>query len=102
MVVPSFNSTTGAKGFGRFPTISRAGLVFIGAGDSLGGTGTTSSPYNIHNAYPNLVTNTNAVGGPAVLAGDERVQAALIFSLFDPSEGFWPENPGVVLKVTDC
>ncbi len=90
VVVPSYNATNGTKGFGRFPTISQAGILFICAGNS-------TNP-QIIKASGGAVT----LAGPPVPANYSRVQAALLFQLFDPSQGYSWMLPDCSLKVTSC
>ncbi len=88
-VVPSYDASRDIKGFGRFETISKAGLLFIGIGNS---------------ATPQVlsVSGTTAVNGPPVPAGKVRVQVAPVFSLFDPAQGFTGLYPTCTLKITAC
>ena len=75
-VVPSFNGNNGTKGFGRYPTISKAGLLFISSGDP---------------THPQLTGGTSAAptfATTAVASSHVRVQAALVFQLFDPSQSY--------------
>lgn len=74
-VVPIEDETTGTRGFGRFPTLQQAFLVFIAVGNS--GAGLT----------------------PAVGADKMRVQAGLFFQLFDPSQGVSVTYPWYSLAV---
>jgi uncharacterized protein (TIGR02600 family) len=78
------------KGFGRFPTLQQAALVFIGAGDA------NYATYN-----PNTYVESPAGSGkyvttfpgfpetfPAITAsGTNRVQAGVFLQMYDPSNG---------------
>ncbi len=80
------SGATPLRGFGRFPTITEASLIFIGAGqtDAAG-------------------ANTSVIPGstPATIAnGKTRVQAAFALKFFDPSYGYVRENPNFQIKVT--
>jgi uncharacterized protein (TIGR02600 family) len=81
--------TNNPRGFGRFPTVHQAALVFIGAGDS--STDPTSSTAN-----PNSSTSYT----PAVAANKQRVQAGFFLQMFDPSEGVAITRPWYQIKVT--
>ena len=83
-VVPTYNANLGTKGFGRFPTISKAGILFIASGDSThkqitGGTATAPT-------------------GTTANAGHVRVQAALVFQLFDPSQNYPAVTPDCQIR----
>ncbi|MGB8355389.1 MAG: Verru_Chthon cassette protein A [Chthoniobacteraceae bacterium] len=113
-VVPIFDSLgdsgVGTRGFGRFPTVTEADLVFIVTGwnDNSNGSPIPTDPNNTGtNSATNLpwgyygkptVTGTawkfvNGVNAPAAIpANHVRVQAALVFSLFDPSQGMPAEQ----------
>jgi uncharacterized protein (TIGR02600 family) len=85
-VVPSYNSGNDTKGFGRYPTISRAGVLFIAAGDS---------------THPQVITGGTSgfQNGPTIAVGKTRVQAALMFQLFDPSQGYVAISPDCSIKI---
>ncbi|CAN5687392.1 hypothetical protein BH09VER1_BH09VER1_03680 [soil metagenome] len=68
-VVPIYDAATDTRGFGRFPTLSEAALVFIASKDDF------------------------QAGPPAVPATKVWMKAALLLELFDPSLGF-PVNIG--------
>lgn len=88
-VLPSEDPATGTKGFGRFETVSQVGLLFIAAGDS---------------ANPQIVSYDGVTKspGPDIAAGNTRVQAALVFSLFDPAQGYTGLYPGCTLRIKEC
>ncbi len=77
------------RGFGRFPTIQQACLVFIGAGNS-------STPVLPASTTPNPVSSYT----PVVAGGKERVQAGFFFQMFDPSEGIPVTRPWYQIKVS--
>ncbi|WP_255360068.1 Verru_Chthon cassette protein A [Verrucomicrobium sp. GAS474] len=79
-VVPTYDSKTDTKGFGRFPTLAKAGLFFIAAED------------------PKHLTTAATWAAPAT--GKIRVQAALVFQLFDPGQGYPGLYTDVNLAVT--
>jgi len=82
-VIPTYDKTTDTKGFGRFPTIAKAGVLFIAAAD------------------PTYQTTTNnALSATPVAAGKVRIQAALVFQLFDPAQGYPGLYPEVTVNVT--
>ncbi|HSI84973.1 MAG TPA: Verru_Chthon cassette protein A, partial [Candidatus Methylacidiphilales bacterium] len=64
------------RGFGRYPTVHQAVFMFIGAGDS-------------------TVTAT-----PVIAANKQRVQAAFIPVMFDPSQGLALSYPWYQLKIS--
>lgn len=73
-VVPIEDTKTGARGFGRFPTIAKASLHLIGTADN----------------------STNST----VPAGMLRVQAGFFLELFDPSLGFVGGYPKLKVRVS--
>ena len=94
VVVPSIDNGKGIKGFGRFPTISGAGMIFLAAAigpTTLGGADQLSQPF--------AVQTPAGATEPSLAQNATRVQAALVFSLFDPSQGFYGEYPDIVLQV---
>jgi len=102
-VVPTYDSYNDTKGFGRFETISQAALLFIGSGDStnkqiIKSSGITS--FTGTGGSPALSGTTNFTYGPNVSGTATRVQAVLLFEIFDPSQGYSGLYPGVQLKVT--
>ncbi|SDU05989.1 Verru_Chthon cassette protein A [Verrucomicrobium sp. GAS474] len=76
-VVPIEDTTTGTRGFGRFPTVAGAYLQFIGVANSAT-TGVT----------------------PAVAAGNLRIQAGFFLQMFDPSQGVPTNRPWFGVKVS--
>ncbi|MEI9998880.1 MAG: Verru_Chthon cassette protein A [Verrucomicrobiota bacterium] len=116
----------GTRGFGRFPTVTEADLVFIveGWNDNSGGSPATTDP-NYWSPGSSSISATSPTGSPwgyygkatmtgtpptstlpncwsfknhvlvmaPIQPGHVRVQAALILSLFDPSQGY-PANNG--------
>jgi len=76
-VVPIADAATGTRGFGRFPTMDKAFLQFIGVADK---------------SVPNLE--------PPVATGKIRVQAVFIPNLFDPSQGWGPNHPNFKLRIS--
>ncbi len=86
-VVPSYNASNDTKGFGRYPTISKAGVLFIASADPA------------HNQVISGSTPATLVFGPPVPAGHVRVQAALLFQLFDPAQGYTALVPDCQVKI---
>jgi hypothetical protein len=78
------SNSTQTRGFGHLPVITEATLLFAGIGQHAS-TGTATSVYG--------------AGGP-VLAGQTRIQAALLLKFFDPSQGYAPLTPNFTVKVT--
>lgn len=76
-VVPIEDTVTNTRGFGRFPTVSKAFLAFIGNADS---TVTTATP--------------------PVPAGRIRVLAGFFLEMFDPSQGMVPGYPRFRVRVS--
>ena len=74
-VVPIEDTVTNTRGFGRFPTVDKAFLLFIGQADN----------------------STNA----AVPVGKIRVQAAFVLNMLDPSQGMVPGYPRFKIRVTN-
>lgn len=88
-VIPIKDTTNGTKGFGRFPTVSKAFLMFIGNAEN----SPSASPPVVMNAY-------DATSNPkGVKAGNIRVQAGLFLEFFDPSQGFMKIYPKFQVKV---
>jgi len=73
-VTPIVDTVTNTRGFGRFPTVSKAFFQFIG-------------------------TATNSTNS-SVPAGKLRVQAAFFLEMFDPSFGFVGVYPYFKIRVT--
>lgn len=76
-VVPIEDTNSNTRGFGRFPTVAKAFLVFIGNADS-----------------------TIASASPPVPANKIRVQAGFFLDMFDPSQGMVPGYPRFHIRVT--
>ncbi len=71
-------STTHPRGFGRFPTVQEAAMVFIGVEDK-NTTSTLSVTYpGFTYSYPPVSTASSNI---------QRVQAGFFIQLFDPSQG---------------
>jgi len=66
------------RGFGRFPTLQQAFMVFIGAGDN----SVTFNP--AVTSYPGFAGFTFP---PITTAGTQRVQAGFFLQMYDPSNG---------------
>lgn len=81
------SNTRPLRGFGRFPTVREAGLIFIGVGQT---EGTSKS-------VPPSATQDPAVPIPD---GMTRVQAVFYLNLFDPSMGFGAYSPNFQIRVT--
>ena len=105
VVMPTLNAlSNGTKGFGRFPTVSGAGVIFIASAVGPKPPGPVNAPGTNTN---DLLTQSIDAGStlppsasePTLQPGYTRVQAALVFSLFDPSQGFFGANPNVILQV---
>ncbi len=88
-VIPIFDTKNGTKGFGRFPTVSKAFLMFIANGEN----SPTLAPPVAVNAW-DAVNNTKGVK-----EGKVRVQAALFLEFFDPSRGFMHIYPKFQVKI---
>lgn len=67
----------GTRGFGRFPTVSKAFFQFIG-----------------------IATSSTAGTVPPVPAGKIRVQAIFVPNLFDPSLGWGPNHPNFKIRIS--
>ncbi|HSI83816.1 MAG TPA: Verru_Chthon cassette protein A, partial [Candidatus Methylacidiphilales bacterium] len=90
-VVPSLDTTTDTKGFGRFLTVSQAALVFIATADG-----------DWNKANPLFYKPGTPPAKPE--EGQRRLQAALLLSLFDPALGYpmmKPDPSKLVVRVTD-
>lgn len=90
-VVPSYDTTNDTKGFGRYPIISKAGILFIASG-----TSSTNQQQVIGGTAGGTLTY-----GPAVASGKVRVQAALLFQLFDPAQGYTALVPDCNIKIVN-
>lgn len=88
-VIPILDRKNNTKGFGRFPTVSKAFLMFIGNAEN----SPTLSPPVVVNAWD---AATNPKG---VKEGKIRVQAGLFLEFFDPSRGFMQINPKFQVKI---
>ena len=73
-VVPIEDPVTNTRGFGRFPTVDKAFLVFVGQANN----------------------STNS----AIPVGKIRVQAGFFLSMMDPSQGMVPGYPRLKIRVT--
>ncbi len=107
-VVPIQIEEFNTKGFGRSHTVSEAGIMFICNADAGGPSeGDPGLP-----KHPNGVLGSNVLGTargqnkglPRKLeweAGKEErcIQAALLFELFSPSQGWTPLNDDLTMKV---
>ncbi len=72
-VIPIEDTKTNTRGFGRFRTVQSAGLIFIA---------------NVDGDVPaSQVSSSGAALGTPVPAGNVRMQAAFLISLYDPSVG---------------
>lgn len=91
--VVSSGTTSSPRGFGRFPSVQQACLIFIGAGDEK-----TPAPPALQAALnPNPPTSYT----PKVLAGQERVQAGFFLQMYDPTEGIPITRPWYMIKVSN-
>ncbi len=88
-VIPIFDQKTGTKGFGRFPTVSKAFIMFIGNAE------------NSPSLTPPITMNAwDAASNPTgVKPGNIRVQAGLFLEFFDPSRGFMHIYPKFQVKI---
>ncbi len=94
-VVPIKDSTTGTRGFGRFPTLQGATLLFVGVAS--GDAPLIANRTNLNNA--DLIAN----GFPTVadpVGQQQTVMAVLIPQFFDPSHGFPGNFPEYTVKVS--
>ncbi len=76
-VVPIHDASDDTRGFGRFPTLSEAAIVFVG-----------------------VANHTLPIVDPAIPAGQMTMQAALLPELFDPSMGFPTSVGKFMIKVS--
>ncbi len=88
-VIPILDQKNGTKGFGRFPTVSKAFLIFIGNAE------------NSPSLTPPITMNAwDAASNPTgVKPGNIRVQAGLFLEFFDPSKGFMHIYPKFQVKI---
>ncbi len=117
-ITPIYDAVTKTRGFGRFPTVTEAGLLFIGIGQTTTTHATNFPPYALSNFYypsdssghsnietwsppPPAVNYTEMTGGSATNCGPgmTRVQAALVANLYDPSMGYASEYPDYFVEV---
>lgn len=75
------------RGFGRFPTVREAGLIFIGVGQT---SGTNKSIPPASSQGP----------GVPIADGMTRVQAVFFLNLFDPSQGYGAYSPNFQIRVS--
>lgn len=88
-VIPILDKNNNTKGFGRFPTVSKAFLMFIANGEN---SPALSPPVTV-NAW-------DATANPkGVKEGNVRVQAGLFLEFFDPAKGFMQINPKFQVKI---
>ncbi len=90
-IIDNVHSDSNAKtlrGFGRFPTVREAGLLFTGVGQVQGA---------ITNAMP--VGNPNYTATP-IPDGNTRVQATFYLNFFDPSMGYASAIPNYKVRVS--
>jgi hypothetical protein len=90
-VIPSRIGST--QGFGRFPTISEAGIHFICTAD--GGNGTAGGVLG-----SNVATN-RTLGSPATLltANQRRIEALFFLETFIPGQGWPPITPAYSVRI---
>nr|MDQ3622361.1 Verru_Chthon cassette protein A [Verrucomicrobiota bacterium] len=88
---PAEPDKTSLMGFGRFHTISEAGILFICCAD--GGTG---QPGGV--AGSNVEEN-KTLGGTLLTAGQQRIQMMLLFEWFSPSQGWTLLHPEFSFEV---
>ena len=104
-VVPIQDTVLKTRGFGRFPTVSEAAILFVGAAYNDGQGGINANDINASVPEPKPATSpaVNQVQ-PAydstVTAGNIRMQAILLLNLFDPSQGYPNEYGSYHFKVT--
>ena len=93
------NKTETLRGFGRFPTVREASLLFVGVGqtgtDSLGVLRNSIPPDPSQDPY-DPIKNT----GVAIANGMTRVQAVFLLNFFDPSQGFASCMPNYKVRVS--
>jgi hypothetical protein len=74
------SNTATLRGFGRFPTVREASLVFAGVGQTVTGT----NGVTLKSVPPDADQSPSVVIG----TGTTRVQAFFCVNVFDPSQGF--------------
>jgi uncharacterized protein (TIGR02600 family) len=103
-VVPIYDATTKTRGFGRFPSIQEVSLIFITTGWNDGNGGNTTTDINYKATAANA--NTPSWGYDSTITGATtsqplmKVQAALLISFFDPSQGYQSENNTFAIQVS--
>lgn len=102
-IVPIYDSSTNTKGFGRFPTITKIGLLIYGVGINQNDADqstviaavdreTARAAFKLRVAAPD--TTVPPTKGKMVM------QAALIFEMFAPAQAYNIFNPECTIKVT--
>ncbi len=94
-VVPSYDASTGSRGFGRFPTLSKVGIVIYGVAQNKTGQ---DNKHTDGNDRDEIGPPEDNVAIPPV-DGTRRMRALLLFELFNPAQGYGKVFPRLELNV---
>ncbi len=87
------SNTETLRGFGRFPTVREATLLFVGVGQTA-----VQTSGSIYKSIPPDASQNPAT---AIANGKTRVQAAFLLNLFDPSQGYGVYVPNFKVRVSN-
>ncbi|XHR29497.1 MAG: Verru_Chthon cassette protein A [Chthoniobacteraceae bacterium] len=86
------SNTQTLRGFGRFPTVQEASLIFVGVGQTA-----VQTSGSIYKSIPPDASQSPLT---AIADGKTRVQAAFLLNLFDPSQGYGTYMPNFKVRVS--
>ena len=86
------SNTQTLRGFGRFPTVQEASLIFVGVGQT--------SVQTSGSIYKSIPPDASQNPLTAIANGNTRVQAAFVLNLFDPSQGYGTYMPNFKVRVS--
>ncbi|TLD70965.1 Verru_Chthon cassette protein A [Phragmitibacter flavus] len=97
-VAPIHAANTNTAGFGRYYSLSEAGLVLIATAD---GSGDPAEDDNLNKAkIASNVTANRSLGGSLLTSGQKRIEAMFMMELFCPSRGANYIRPSMQIRVT--
>lgn len=102
-VVPIYDQSTRTRGFGRFPTITKVGLLIYGVGINQNDADQSTVTADVdreatRGTFKLRVAAPGASVPPA--KGKLVMQAALIFEMFSPAQGYNLFNPDCTIRVS--
>jgi uncharacterized protein (TIGR02600 family) len=101
----SDSNTNSLRGFGRFPTVREASVMFVGVGQAAANSNNPAKPLWSIPPDTDQLTATNQMSpadttGRNIAVGNTRVQATFFLNFFDPSQGYAAYAPNFQVRVS--